>query len=83
MRNPESINVLRHLAGKPGHDEVKADLRQLLTTERRAGGKQSPLPSRCPMASSSSARKMVRDALAEVGVAERISALIAELLNGT
>jgi hypothetical protein len=24
---------LRHLAAKPGHDEVKADFRQLLTTE--------------------------------------------------
>jgi hypothetical protein len=24
------IDLLRHLAGKPGHDEVKADFRQLL-----------------------------------------------------
>ena len=30
---PESIDILRHLAGKPGHDEVKADFRQLLTAE--------------------------------------------------
>ena len=29
----ESIDILRHLAGKPGHDEVKADFRQLLTAE--------------------------------------------------
>ena len=30
---PESqvtIDLLRHLAGGPGHDEVKADFRQLL-----------------------------------------------------
>jgi hypothetical protein len=32
-QNPESIDLLRHLAGKPGHDEVKADFRQLLTAE--------------------------------------------------
>jgi hypothetical protein len=30
---PESLALLRHLAGKPGHDEVKADFRQLLTAE--------------------------------------------------
>ncbi|MGO9743742.1 MAG: N-6 DNA methylase [Roseiarcus sp.] len=30
---PESLQVLRHLAGKPGHDEVKADFRQLLVGE--------------------------------------------------
>jgi SAM-dependent methyltransferase len=29
----ESIQILRHLAGKPGHDEVKADFRQLLIEE--------------------------------------------------
>jgi hypothetical protein len=33
-QNPESVNLLRHLAGKPGHDEVKADFRQLLVTFR-------------------------------------------------
>jgi hypothetical protein len=32
-QNPESAELLRHLASKPGHDEVKADFRQLLTTE--------------------------------------------------
>jgi hypothetical protein len=32
-QNPESLSLLRHLAGKPGHDEVKADFRQLLTSE--------------------------------------------------
>jgi SAM-dependent methyltransferase len=32
-QNPESTNILHHLAGKPGHDEVKADFRQLLTNE--------------------------------------------------
>jgi hypothetical protein len=31
-QNPESVNLLSHLAGKPGHDEVKADFRQLLVT---------------------------------------------------
>jgi hypothetical protein len=31
-QNPESVNLLRHLAGKPGHDEVKADFRRLLVT---------------------------------------------------
>ena len=30
---PESLALLRHLAGKPGHDEVKADFRQLLIDE--------------------------------------------------
>ena len=32
-QNPESLSLLRHLAGKPGNDEVKADFRQLLTSE--------------------------------------------------
>ena len=32
-QNSESLSLLRHLAAKPGHDEVKADFRQLLTTE--------------------------------------------------
>jgi hypothetical protein len=30
---PESLEILRHLASKPGHDEVKADFRQLLVAE--------------------------------------------------
>lgn len=30
---PSTIDLLRHLAGKPGHDEVKADFRQLLIDE--------------------------------------------------
>ena len=30
---PESLQILRHLAGKPGHDEVKSDFRQLLVDE--------------------------------------------------
>ncbi len=30
---PSTIDLLRHLAGKPGHDEVKADIRQLLIDE--------------------------------------------------
>ncbi|MGO9006400.1 MAG: hypothetical protein ACLQIQ_10925 [Beijerinckiaceae bacterium] len=33
MTNPSTIAILRHLAGKPGHDEVKADFRQLLIEE--------------------------------------------------
>jgi hypothetical protein len=32
-QNPESTTLLSHLASRPGHDEVKADFRQLLTTE--------------------------------------------------
>ncbi|HZZ22605.1 MAG TPA: hypothetical protein VFE60_08555 [Roseiarcus sp.] len=32
-QNPESVNLLRHLAGKPGHDEVNVDFRQLLVIE--------------------------------------------------
>jgi hypothetical protein len=32
-QRPESLALLRHLAGKPGHDEVKADFRQLLIDE--------------------------------------------------
>jgi hypothetical protein len=32
-QNPESLSLLRHLAGKPGHDEVKADFRELLIKE--------------------------------------------------
>jgi hypothetical protein len=30
---PSTIDLLRHLAGKPGHDEVKADFRQVLFEE--------------------------------------------------
>jgi len=30
---PETLSILRHLQGKPGHDEVKADFRQLLVVE--------------------------------------------------
>jgi hypothetical protein len=30
---PSTVDLLRHLAGKPGHDEVKADFRQLLIEE--------------------------------------------------
>ena len=30
---PESLALLRHLAGKPGHDEVKSDFRDLLSAE--------------------------------------------------
>jgi SAM-dependent methyltransferase len=30
---PETLALLRHLAGRPGHDEVKADFRQLLIGE--------------------------------------------------
>ncbi len=33
MTAPSTIDLLRHLAGKPGHDEVKADFRQLLIEE--------------------------------------------------
>lgn len=33
MTAPSTIELLRHLAGKPGHDEVKADFRQLLIEE--------------------------------------------------
>jgi SAM-dependent methyltransferase len=32
-RNQRTIDLLRHLASRPGHDEVKADFRQLLTEE--------------------------------------------------
>jgi len=31
--NPSTHELLRHLAGRPGHDEVKADFRQLLIEE--------------------------------------------------
>ena len=31
--NPATIDLLQHLAGKPGHDEVKADFRDLLIKE--------------------------------------------------
>jgi hypothetical protein len=31
--NPRNLDVLRHLASRPGHDEVKADFRQLLVEE--------------------------------------------------
>jgi hypothetical protein len=30
---PETVEILRHLHAKPGHDEVKADFRQLLVVE--------------------------------------------------
>jgi hypothetical protein len=30
---PETLSILRHLHSKPGHDEVKADFRQLLVVE--------------------------------------------------
>ena len=30
---PETVSILRHLHSKPGHDEVKADFRQLLVVE--------------------------------------------------
>ena len=33
MTSQSTIDLLRHLAGKPGHDEVKADFRQLLIEE--------------------------------------------------
>ncbi|MDQ6704064.1 MAG: hypothetical protein M3Z96_13755 [Pseudomonadota bacterium] len=33
MISQSTIDLLRHLAGKPGHDEVKADFRQLLIDE--------------------------------------------------
>ncbi|MGH6838016.1 MAG: N-6 DNA methylase [Methylocella sp.] len=33
MIAPSTIDLLRHLAGKPGHDEAKADFRQLLIEE--------------------------------------------------
>jgi hypothetical protein len=32
-RNERTLDLLRHLAGRPGHDEVKADFRQLLIEE--------------------------------------------------
>lgn len=32
-KSPATINLLRHLASRPGHDEVKADFRQLLVEE--------------------------------------------------
>src|SRR5665213_4570623 len=31
--SPATTDLLRHLAGRPGHDEVKADFRQLLVEE--------------------------------------------------
>ncbi len=31
--NPSTREILRHLASRPGHDEVKADFRQLLVEE--------------------------------------------------
>jgi hypothetical protein len=33
VTSQSTIDLLRHLAGKPGHDEVKADFRQLLIEE--------------------------------------------------
>ena len=33
IHSPRTTDLLRHLAGRPGHDEVKADFRQLLTEE--------------------------------------------------
>jgi hypothetical protein len=32
-RNERTLNLLRHLASRPGHDEVKADFRELLIEE--------------------------------------------------
>jgi len=32
-RNPRTLELLRHLATRPGHDEVKSDFRQLLVEE--------------------------------------------------
>jgi hypothetical protein len=32
-RNDRTLDLLRHLASRPGHDEVKADFRQLLIEE--------------------------------------------------
>ena len=32
-QNPKSLSLLRHLSAKPGHDEVKAEFRQLLISE--------------------------------------------------
>jgi N-6 DNA Methylase len=54
VTSPSTIDLLRHLAGKPGHDEVKADFRQLLIEEfgaelsaldfeRRVGGRLDAL----------------------------------------
>ena len=33
MTSQPTFDLLRHLAGKPGHDEVKADFRDLLIEE--------------------------------------------------
>ena len=33
MIKPDTLTLLQHLAGRPGHDEVKADFRQLLVGE--------------------------------------------------
>ncbi len=33
MNNPDTLALLRHLATRPGHDEVKSDFRQLLVGE--------------------------------------------------
>jgi hypothetical protein len=33
VTSQSTIDLLRHLAGKPGHDEVKADFRDLLIGE--------------------------------------------------
>lgn len=33
MPQESTVTLLRHLAAKPGHDEVKADFRQLLIDE--------------------------------------------------
>jgi N-6 DNA Methylase len=33
LANKRTLDLLRHLAGRPGHDEVKADFRQLLIEE--------------------------------------------------
>jgi SAM-dependent methyltransferase len=33
IHNPRTADLLRHLAGRPGHDEVKVDFRQLLIEE--------------------------------------------------
>ena len=38
IQSSRTTDLLRHLAGRPGHDEVKADFRQLLTEEFGAIG---------------------------------------------
>ena len=96
-----TIDLLRHLAGKPGHDEVKADFRQLLIDEfgvdfsaldfeRRVPEVRGCLDALIGAASVllpdgvkfQRARGLVRAALIEAGVAQRIDTLVARLLDG-